>query len=440
VSGLRTLTPLRVLVAVQIAALVATGLLVAFSFSHFTSDEAAHYSYVQSLAEDQRIPLLPDALISPQAEAIYEQTYPAPGRLDPATRGLGGQSYEGFQPPLYYGVAALPFAATPGGYLTKLRVLRLLGVAALLACAWLLWRLARRVAEEGDEDPLPLYAFALTTLLWPAVVVRTVTASNATLEMVLGLAIALAAWEAWTRRSWRWLLAGALLLGLGMLTRLTLVAFAPTLALAGWVALRRGGLPAARQALAAAAAVAIPALLLLPWLLYNLSHYDALSAWDVVKRMQEHVLNPRLEQWDAGDLPHRLTVLARGVVAEEWWIEYLTAWKRIAADVLGALFVGVTLWGGGRLPSPRRGKAFAVLALPVAGGLAIMTWFLLVGNWDFFLPRYLYPELAAFGLLTALALRRLLGRDGRLAGVAAAVTVALGVLWLHLTTVTPFTG
>ena len=94
------MTPVRAVIAVQLAVMIAAGIATVLSLPKFTGDEIAHFSYLQSVAEEGRLPLLGPTLISPQAEAIYEGTYPSPGRLDPANRGLSGRSYEAFQPPL----------------------------------------------------------------------------------------------------------------------------------------------------------------------------------------------------------------------------------------------------------------------------------------------------------------------------------------------------
>ena len=68
------------------------GLATVFSLPKFTGDEIAHFSYVQSVAEEGRLPLLGPTLISPQAEAIYEGTYPSPGLIDRTEHGINGRS------------------------------------------------------------------------------------------------------------------------------------------------------------------------------------------------------------------------------------------------------------------------------------------------------------------------------------------------------------
>ena len=71
------------------------------------------------------------------------------------------------------------------------------------------------------------YAAALSVLLWPGVIVRVITVSNAALELPLALLYVLAVWYASTRREPRLLLGAAGLLGLCLLTGLTLIFLAP---------------------------------------------------------------------------------------------------------------------------------------------------------------------------------------------------------------------
>ena len=90
-------------------------------------------------------------------------------------------------------------------------------------------------------------------------------------------------------------------------------------------------------------------------------------------------------------------------------------------------------------PRERRDRLLALLALPVAGGLAWMAIVLQAANWDLFLPRYLYPAIPGFALLAALALGRV--RDGRLLlPVATTLTVLLSGWWIYLAGVEPVTG
>lgn len=435
----RKLTPVRALIAAQLAVIAVAGLATVFSLPRFTGDEAAHFSYVQSVAEDHRLPMLGTDLVSPQAEAIYEGTYPGDGRLDRTKRGLGGYSYEAFQPPLTYVLAAPVFLAGGSDYVLKLRLLRLFGLVLLFVAAWLLWRLVRAVTAP-DEDPEPRYALALTVFLWSGLVLRTVTFSNAGLEIVIGVGLTLTLWHAWQRRSPRMLLLAALLLGVGLLTRLTIVTFAPSLLLCAWIVLRDPSVPGRTKALTALGIVAIPLLLLAPWLASNLDRYGSLTGSSIVRDMQEPYLNPDGVRWNVTDIPSRLVVLTRAPLAEEWWSWFLSAGRRWAAGIIGfAILLGVPAGVLTLRPATRRNALLGLLALPILAGVAWMAVALQAANWDFFLPRYLYPAIPGFAALAAVALGRV--RQGRvLLPVAATLTVLLTGWWIYLAGVEPFTG
>jgi hypothetical protein len=206
---------LRLLVAVQLAALLFAAVATAARFPVWALvDEAAHYDYVQSIAEDGRIPVLDEDHVHDDVLEIDEDTYPYPARVPAEARGLFGRSYEGFQPPLAY-VVAMPAYALPSDHEVKLRALRGLGVVLLGVAVLLTWLLARRVVPDA---PLAAFSAALTFLLWPGVAVRAVTFSNAGLELVAGAALSLALWRALTERSERWLVASGALMGAALLT------------------------------------------------------------------------------------------------------------------------------------------------------------------------------------------------------------------------------
>jgi 4-amino-4-deoxy-L-arabinose transferase-like glycosyltransferase len=417
--------PLRALIAVELLVIAVAGAATVVRFPVWALvDERAHYDYVQTVATEGRLPWLGRDLISDEAEAIDEGVYPRARRVDPATRGLAGQSYEAFQPPLYY-VAAAPVFLAGGDHLAKLRALRALGLVLLMASAGLLWLLARRALGRAAGAG---FALALTALAWPGVVVRTVTVSNAALELPLDLGALLLLWDAHERRDGRRLALAGLVVGLALLTRLSSVVLVPVLAGVAVGFLRGGG---SRRTVALA--LVLPLLALAPWVASNLDRYGAPTAGAVVRAMQEPVLNSAGRDYGAADLPRLHDRLLNGVLAEEWWSQFLSPVKRRLRDIFVALaFLVPPLLAAVR--RPRGGaRALALLAAPLALALALMTAGLLIGNWDFFYPRYLYGVLPAYGLFAALALGP--RASARAAGV---LTLGLAGLWAYLATVTPF--
>ena len=82
----------RPLVVLQVMAVVVLGAATVARFHVWADvDERPHYDYVQTVAEDGRLPLLTD-LVHPEVQAITDRTWPAPSPVDPASRGLAGGS------------------------------------------------------------------------------------------------------------------------------------------------------------------------------------------------------------------------------------------------------------------------------------------------------------------------------------------------------------
>ena len=217
--------------------------------------------------------------------------------------------------------------------------------------------------------------------------------------------------------------------GAGLATRATLFPYAILLVGVAVVLARRREVSLRSAALA----LALPVAPLVPWFVFNLHHYDALTGAGVARDMQEPVLNPTHHHYGVGELPGRSRALLNGVLAEEWFSQFLSSGKRAARDVFGLLFIGVpvalALW-------PRRvpARAVALLALPLAIGVVWMNVSTIAADWDFMIPRYLYPMLPAFGLFAAVALRR----PRAMLVYSAAASLALVVVWAHLASVRPF--
>ena len=270
-GALRRQRGLRPLVLLQLAALLVLGAATVARLHVFAEiDERANYDYVQALAEDGRLPR-PTDLISREALAIDDGTWPRPSPRDPARIGLTGRSYEAIQPPASYALD-VPAFLVAGDHRVKVRVVRVFDLLVLAAGVALLWRLAVALAPTR-EAALGGLSAALAVLLWPGMVVRTVAIGSVALEVALTAAFLLAAWRA--DRSGRAgpLVLAAVLLGLGLLTKLTLVDLAPVLVL---VLARRLRADRSRRAVATAAAcLALPVVVLAPWLALNQARYDA---------------------------------------------------------------------------------------------------------------------------------------------------------------------
>jgi hypothetical protein len=124
---------------------------------------------------------------------------------------------------------------------------------------------------------------ALSTILWPGVIVRAITVSNADLELPLVLLCVLVVWNATSRPRPRSLIAASVLLGLCVLTQLTLVCLAVLLLvpLAKYLRERCDRLALGTATLT----LALPLMLVAPWFALNESRYGALTGSTLVERL-----------------------------------------------------------------------------------------------------------------------------------------------------------
>lgn len=378
---------LAVVTLVGVACVVAFGSVVAVRSSIWNPvDEGAHFAYVQHVAEHGSLPVLGETTVSEQVLALGEGVYPRHVSADPAKLGLVGQSYEAFQPPLYY-LLAVPAYSLSADFHTKVVLVRFFDLLLLLVTIGLYLRLCRLVL--GDRWLLGM-APAVVVLAMPGVVVRCVTVSNLPLAMVLVVACTTELWLAVRRAAPARLLSAGALLGLGALTDLFVVELVPVWVAAATVVLwrRRGWRPVAW----AAGGAVVAGGLVTPWLLFNEAHYHALTASHLAKAMQMSTVNPHHVHYGlhtAADLT--VQWLFSPVVPQEltlhgplltWGASLLAVFVIPVAGLL-AFGLGRRLWTGPTW----------VLVVPFVLNVAAC-WAITVGEqWLTMLARYAYPTL-----------------------------------------------
>ncbi len=416
----------------QIAGIFVLGAVTVARFHIFAEvDERAHLAYVQEVAEHGRIPWVGRDHVSWQELAIEQGTYPRPSGLDPGAIGLRGSSYEGWQPPLYYALAT-PVYLIPSNYRDKVLAVRAFDLLLLLLAVAALAVLARAVLREHWQIP---YCLALSTLLWPGVIVRAITVSNAALELPLVVLYVLVLWNATSRPSARSLVVAGVLLGLCVLTQLTLVCLAillvvPTLAL---LRERRD----ARALGATALAFALPAALLAPWLAMNESRYGALTASSLVERLTAQY-SPRAS--GLGAVVSALERFRDAALPQEWWQEYHGMLGAIAIAVPTVLLLTAVLPSIGR----RRvllSRQAALLGAPLPLGLATLVGIALLANWPASLfPRYINPMLPLFALFAGWAWTRAGMTSRSLLRIVAVSSVTVCLIWFYMAAAYYFTN
>jgi hypothetical protein len=416
--------PMRALIALQIAAILVVGVATVTRFHIFAVvDELPHLAYVQEVAEHGRLPWLGSSYVSWQELAIEQHTYPRPSSLNPRLIGFRGSSYEAWQPPLYYMLAS-PAFLIPENYRHKVFAVRAFDLLLLLATVAILAQLARAVFKECWLLP---YCLALSTLLWPGVIVRAITVSNAALELPLVPLYVLALWSATARPRARSVVTAGGLAGLCVLTQLTLMCLAPLL-IVPLVALfkeRRG-----RAELGIAAfTISLPVVLVAPWLASNLSRYGALTANALLERMQE-AYEPGTRQYGLRTVTSNLWRFTRAALPQEWWLEY----KGVLGAALVALPTVLLLVGVlavARRPSVLRSTASVLLAGPLFLGFATLVGVVLLEGWQSsFVPRFLNPMVPLFALFVVWAWMALRRGTRTMSGLAISSTAVAGVAWV----------
>jgi 4-amino-4-deoxy-L-arabinose transferase-like glycosyltransferase len=267
-------------------------------------------------------------------------------------------------------------------------------------------------------------------LMWPGVLVMGATVSNASLELLAVACLVYALWRADSETSTRWLLLSGLALGLGVLTKFTVVALAPLLAVVAVRYLIRSAEPRKWWVLAATAA--IPIVVLSPWLAFNLHHYDALTPNGLAKQIQMSTINPTGENFGFGTFWSGIPDLFSGFYPLEW---IFRGPERPKVLVLMLEFVKAAVFGFPLLlfvlePRWIKSRHALLLAGPLVLGIAMIAYSTVLENWPLTLPRYVFPALPPLALLAALSWSRLLRPPAAPLVLSALCSLTIAVVWI----------
>lgn len=382
---------LAVILAVELCVMVGFGLFILTSYSSVSPiDEGAHYDYVQSIAEDHRLPEITDRI---HREPLALELGKFPDVSNRPKSGLLGASYEAFQPPLYYILAAPVFLIPVDHHLT-LYLLRGFGLLLLLLALVPFSLLIRDIA--GDRWPLGL-AFGGLVFLLPAVLERAVLVSNIALEVPAGALFTWLVYRAHARGSLRWLAAAGGALGVCMLTKFTLVFFVPVFVLAvleyAWrnrTTLKIGKI---------AAVAVVPLLMLAPWFAWNFDTYGSLTANSQAQEQQRRLINPENFDYTLGNLGDSTVNLIDFSSPQDWGSDAkdpfptLLRWFLVSVLFLLPLILATRAW------SRENVIATLLLLLPLVTGIVLLVEVTTTRDIPLILPRYLHAALPASGAL-----------------------------------------
>ncbi len=389
-------------------------------------DEVAHFGYIWTIEEYDRLPTLNDNLpIVLEGYADFTLDWPA--------------LYTANHPPLYYLLARPIYALAGEDPLAKLYALRLFSIPFFLLTVWLAYALAVTLFPRDDFLALTVPAFVA---FQPQIGFEGAILNNDMLSIFFGALIlylcagalrgGLSVWRA---------LALGLALGLGLLTKATITVFLPVVAATAlWCWWPRPWRRALRPhywlgRLPAAVELAVPAALLpAPWYFFLYRTYGDFSAFDAIQELQQgwnrpvgtfgeilrsggfHLMRIH-ESW--GYFGWRNVPLTPGDLAVVYAFLILCG----VGLLVGA---GRFLWWLREAPRPRWAALDPVQ--PVGVGLLVAASLLLYGAMMYFgtffaltQARYFFPAVTAMAVILMLGLRALV--PPRFSGPAAALAI-----------------
>ena len=188
------------------------------------NDEQQHMDYVQKISVTGSLPILGDSRLSPGITESIAATdrwthlhLKRPSSMDPSTWGLEGQSYQSYQPPLYYLVLVAPFRLMPADSLFTMYGLRLITVFLAALSALVLYLVLVEITN-GRRDLSLLGSIAL--ILVPERAQATSRVNNDVMTELFGtLALLLIVWQWKSGLTWRRSFAIGLVVGLALLSK-----------------------------------------------------------------------------------------------------------------------------------------------------------------------------------------------------------------------------
>jgi len=382
-------------------------------------DEPAHYNYIVALAETGQVPVLQAG----DYPAAYLEEIKA--RKFPSDMSIAPIRYEFHQPPLYYALGALVYRATAQqSFAMQFLALRLLSVLLGAILVVVAYKVVMAVYPDDRTLGLVTAAFVATV---PMHVAMTAAINNDTMaELLIALTLWLLLRPASEETALRMRLATGLVLGLGLLTKITtLVAFL-AVPVVLWLRYREHATVEMKQGkrwnevvkgLAVIWGVAV--LIGGPWLVRNALVYGHADIFGLGRHNAVVVGQPRTAEWLAQYGPKEYAQRFLSTTFHSFWGQF--GWMGVPMNarvydfllmisffaVLGCLLYVWDIWrvdGASRPPELMIGwiTLGTVLVLTVLSYL----WY----NLTFVQHqgRYLFPALIPIGMFFSVGLRDLI--------------------------------
>jgi len=334
-------------------------------------DEPAHFNYVAQVAETGT---LPELRAGDWDSALLSRLQN--GQLQPGD-SISSIRYEGWQPPLYYLVAASVYRLGPADRPSQVLRLRLFNVVFGAATLLLAYLIARELLPPPFAPAVPLTLAGIPMFTAVSASVSADPLANA-LAALLTLVL--------LRGRLPPLRTGTLL-GLAVLTKLALLIFGP---LALWLILRRP----ARSVRAVVALCAAGAVVIAPWLVHQVTSYG----WTDPLALQRHAAVVGDQPRFAGLTPTYVIDFAT-ITFHSFWAQF--GWMAIVAPerlywLWGAATVAAALGLAWRRDWLRQGRWQLLCAIVLSAFAAYIVYNLAFKQ---FQGRYLFTALVPIGSL-----------------------------------------
>jgi 4-amino-4-deoxy-L-arabinose transferase-like glycosyltransferase len=411
-------------------------------------DEAHHADYIVQLSHGV-YPVANMTLIDPETLRVMESTgvfsefalpgtYPAPDLTDVGTpptgmsdranaawmrRHLWQLSSESIQPPLYY-LSMVPVwwvADGLGGPFAAIYAIRIISALAIATLAPMAVAVARILMPLRPEVAVLSAIFAA---LLPGLDLNGTRVSNDAFAIAVGGLVVLLAVR-WVGSPWTWRQAFfmGLILGAGMLIKVTLVALAPVVLVSAMWPARTASWPARVVAVLIAGGIAGGCLV--PWFLLSIHDYGVLTPGPSL-RLSDTLPGPLTAPW----ISLNLAVFELTYWSGEPWGALPLAAPFAAFGGLLALMAPVGVAKVLKDPRSSVSGPACVAVIAVLGMVAVALLLPVLAYFEFVAPgRYAYPALPALAPLIAIGVCAVLTRAiARRVAVAAYMVVALGIL------------
>ncbi len=380
------------IIFIQLFILVVIGSIDIFRFEIWAPiDEGAHFNYIQYLAENKKVPVLGENFTSKEVLSIEKDK-----RAKLSLRHLTGKenySYEAFQPPLYYTLALLPFSCSDNFY-HKVFCIRFFDLILLFSAVFIYLQITKLVFPKRW---MFVFSLGLSFMLFPSVVVRSITISNFALKLPLPFLFIYFILKYSRSYKLKYLIASNITLALMLLTKKTLVYFT-----AVYITYILYEFLKTKDKLKLITQTLISLLFFFivytPWIVFNLKTYGSINKADVIARkIQRPIVNPENKNYTVLELPQGITRLSNTLVLPEEWSDrafsnrrpyFVRIFLAVIFSILAVLFIAKAVTSKLTL----RPRMIILFLLPFLYNLAMLIFVYIYYDWPVLLGRYLTPS------------------------------------------------